>query len=400
MEIAWVVTSLFLILAKTDSAPIKVIHVITGLGIGGAETMLYKLLVSSKDSIFDMHVICLSGYGPIGKEIQSLGVSVKYLNIQSPFGVLKGVIKICNCLIKISPDIIQGWMYHGNLAAWFGKLMVLSSAPLFWGIRQSLHNHKSEKRGTILVIKFCSFISRFASKIIYNSEVGRVHHEQIGYTSFNGVVIPNGFFTDIFSPDTTAPYRLRSQLGLSNNVSIVGMVARFDPIKGHSNFLAAAVEVIKKKSNTHFVFIGRDVDLMKSMLAQDVKFSCLKNKIHLLGEVRNISSLVAGFDVSVTPSISEGFANAIGEAMSCGVPCVVTNVGDSAKLVGDCGLVVSSNDSIALSDAILDLLEMSHESRAALGTRARQRIINQFSIDAITRRYELLYKSVLGFRRT
>ena len=355
--------------------------------------MLRKLLAHADRSRFDMRVLCLLGNGRIGEEIEELGIPVTCLGIQSPSGAFKAFGRLRRYLKDISPDILQGWMYHGNLAAWFGRLLTGSRISLVWGVRQSLYDLAREKPATAKVIRFCAFISKSAARILYNSETARGHHERIGYASLHGESIPNGFDTHIFCPDEMARSSLRRELGLGEEVPIIGMVARFDPIKGHSNFLAAAALLAEQHADVHFVLVGRGVDTENSIFAQAAK-SPLADRIHLLGERQDIPALTAGLDVAVTPSVSEGFANAIGEAMSCGIPCVVTDVGDSAKVVGDSGRVVPPGDSAALAQAISDLLQMQVETRRGLGLRARQRVIDEFSISAVAARYEALYEAL------
>jgi glycosyltransferase involved in cell wall biosynthesis len=347
-----------------------------------------------------MHVLCLLGDGRIGEEIRALGIPVTCLGIQSPAGAFKAFGKLRRYLREVSPDILHGWMYHGNLAAWFGRILIGSRIPLVWGVRQSLYDLSREKPATALVIRFCAFISKAATKIIYNSEMARGHHEGIGYASLHGESIPNGFDTDIFCPDEMARSGLRRELGLGEEVPVVGMVARFDPMKGHSNFLAAAALLAEQHADVHFALVGRSVDIENPVFVRAAKSAPLAGRIHLLGERQNISALTAGLDVAVTPSVSEGFANAIGEAMSCGIPCVVTDVGDSAKVVADCGRVVPPGDSAALAQAISGLLQMSVEARRSLGLRARQRVMDEFSISAVAARYEALYESLACGGRT
>jgi glycosyltransferase involved in cell wall biosynthesis len=393
---AWVVTNLFSALLKTDSSRIRVVHVITGLHVGGAERMLWKLLAYSDHTRFDMRVLCLLGDGRIGDEIRALGIPVTCLDIQSAPGAFKALGKLRRWLREASPDILQGWMYHGNLTAWFARLLIDSRTPLVWGVRQSLYNLAWEKPATARVIKFCAFISKAVTKILYNSETARGHHEGIGYASQHGESIPNGFDTEVFSPDATARSDLRHELGLESEVPIVGMIARYDPMKGHSNFLAAAALLAGQHADVHFVLVGRGVEVDNPVFAQAARSTPLVGRVHLLGERQDISAITAGLDVAVTPSVSEGFANAIGEAMSCGIACVVTDVGDSAKVVGDCGRVVAAGNPAALAWAISDLLRMPVKKRLELGLLARQRVIDEFSISAVAARYETLYESLVG----
>lgn len=358
--------------------------------------MLWKLLAQTDRSRFDMHVLCLLGDGRIGEEIRALGIPVTCLGMRSPAGTFLVLRKLRRYLLAVSPDILHGWMYHGNLAAWFGRILTGARIPLVWGVRQSLYDLAREKPATALVIRFCALISKAATKILYNSETARAHHESIGYAPLHGETIPNGFDAGIYLPDSDARAGLRRELDLGDEAPIVGMIARYDPMKGHSNFLSAAELLAGQNFDVHFVLVGRGVDGATPVFQRAAKLPCLAGRIHFLGERQDIPALTAGFDVAVTPSVSEGFANAIGEAMGCGVPCVVTDVGDSAKVVADCGRVVPPGDSSALAQGIADLLQMSSEARRDLGLRARQRVIDEFSISAVAARYEALYESLAG----
>ena len=391
--------NLFFALSTADPPRVRVVHVITGLNTGGAERMLWKLLAHADLATFDMHVLCLRGEGSVGEEIRALGIPVTCLDIQSPMGVFKASSKLRRYLREVSPDILQGWMYHGNLAAWFGRLLMSSKIPLIWGVRQSLYKLRWEKPSTATVIIFSALISRSASKILYNSHSARGHHERLGYSPERGESIPNGFEIKSDFSNEEARANIRRELGVQEETPLVGMVARFDPKKGHSNFLAAAKLIADRHANVQFVLIGRGIGGDSPMFQQAGALSPLSGRIHLLGERKDALALAAGLDVSVTPSISEGFANAIGEAMSCGIPCVVTDVGDSARVLGGCGRVVPPNDSLKLAQAIFELLLLPVEARLSLGLQARRRINDEYSISVVAGRYQALYMSLVRGRR-
>lgn len=379
---------------KTDAGRIRIVHVITGLNVGGAERMLWKLLAHSDRSRFDMRVLSLLDGGRLAEEIRRLDIPVTHLGIQSPGGAFKALFRLRRYLRAAPPDILQGWMYHGHLAAWCGRLLMEGRVPLIWGVRQSLYDLSREKRVTALVIRFCARISKAATRILYNSETARGHHERIGYAPLHGDTIPNGFEVDVFRPDDGARAALRHELGLEKEALLVGMVARFDPMKGHANFLDAIARLATQCTSLHFVLIGNGVDRENPLFARMSDQPGVSGRIHCLGERRDIPALTAALDVAVIPSISEGFANAIGEAMSCGVPCVVTDVGDSASVVAGTGRVVPPADPVALAHAISELLQLPGEERRRLGLQARQRVIEKFSIEAVVKRYAALYESV------
>ena len=356
--------------------------------------MLWKLLAHSDRQRFDMRVVSLIGDGPVAEDIRALGIPVLCLGAQSPASGLKAIGRLRQYLLSARPDILQGWMYHGNFAAWVGRWLIGRRLPLVWGVRQSLYDINKEKSGTAKIIRLCAWLSGSATKILYNSQTARQHHENIGYSQERGDWLPNGFDTDVFRPDPVAGTVLRERLGLESQVPLVGMIARYDPMKGHANFLKAAELLAERRIDVHFVLVGRGVDLQNRLFADAESMAYLKGRLHCLGERQDVHLLIAGLDVAVTPSVSEGFANAIGEAMSCAIPCVVTDVGDSAKVVADCGKVVPPGDPVSLVQAIFELLQMAADSRRELGLLARQRIIDEFSISAVISRYEALYMSL------
>ncbi|WP_445371127.1 glycosyltransferase family 4 protein [Methylomonas sp. HW2-6] len=373
---------------------IVVVHVITGLNVGGAERMLWKLLAHVDRERFDMRVVCLIGDGPVADDIRALGIPVLCLGARSPVSGLKAVGRLRKYLLAARPDIVQGWMYHGNFAAWAGRLLIGRRVPLIWGVRQSLYDINKEKPGTAKIIRLCAWLSGAATKILYNSQTARQHHENIGYAPERGDWLPNGFDTDVFRPEPAARTALREELGLQPQAALVGMVARYDPMKGHANFLKAAQLLAERRNDVHFVLAGRGVDSQNRVFVDAERSSALPGRLHLLGERQDIASITAALDIAVTPSVSEGFANAIGEAMSCAVPCVVTDVGDSAAVLGDGGRVVVAEDSQTLAAAIGELLDLAPERRQAIGMQARQRVLEQFSIQAVAQRYQDLYRSL------
>lgn len=370
---------------------VVVVHVITGLNVGGAERMLWKLLAHADRQRFDMRVVCLIGDGPVADDIRALGIPVLCLGAQSPAGGLQALGRLRRYLRAARPDILQGWMYHGNFAAWVCRWLIGLRLPLIWGVRQSLYDINKEKPGTAKIIRLCAWLSGAATKILYNSQTAKQHHENIGYAPERGDWLPNGFDTDVFRPDPAARIALREELGLQPHAALVGMIARYDPMKGHANFLKAAQLLAERRNDVHFVFAGRGVDSQTRLFADAERTSALQGRLHLLGERRDIASITAALDIAVTPSVSEGFANAIGEAMSCAVPCVVTDVGDSAAVLGDGGRVVAAEDSQALAAAIGELLDLAPERRQAIGMQARQRVLERFSIQAVVDRYQELY---------
>ena len=374
----------------------KLLFIITGLSTGGAEMMLYKLLDRINREQFDPFVISLTyeGESQISQRISDLDIPIYLLNINSKQEILQAIWRLINLVRKIQPDIIQGWMYHANLAAQFASLLTFQSVPTVWNIRHSVYSLKYEKSTTATIIKLLAKMSSFPKNIIYVSHISAKQHEKLGYQDSKSVVIPNGFDTEVFTPSINARNGLRRELGLTENAIVIGLIARYHPMKDHDNFLSAATLLLKKFPDIHFVLVGTGVKKENSgivSLLSDFKLTDDPH-FHFLGERQDISKITAGFDIaSLVSAWGEGFPNVVGEAMSCGVPCVVTDVGDSAWIVGETGKVVPPKDTEKLAQVWQEMIELGQEKRSQLGTLARQRIIENFSLDAIVEQYEELY---------
>jgi glycosyltransferase involved in cell wall biosynthesis len=256
-----------------------------------------------------------------------------------------------------------------------------------------LYELEQEKKLTFGVIRVGAWLSRYVTSIVYNAEVSARQHETLGYASSRTCVIPNGFDCARFVPSDEARLALRRELGLSDDAKLIGLIARYHPIKDHATFLRAAAFACAEH-DAHFVLAGRDVDEGNRELMEAVGRLRLEGRVHLLGARGDMPALTAALDVATSSSIGEGFPNVIGEAMACAVPCVVTDVGDSAHIVGPFGRVVKSGDAAALARAWGDLLDMPDDERLALGRGARERVLEHYSLDAIVRQYEALYTRV------
>ncbi|MBD2614923.1 MAG: glycosyltransferase family 4 protein [Nostoc sp. ZfuVER08] len=378
----------------------KIIYIITGLSTGGAEVMLYKLLSKMDKQRFSPVVVSLMDGGTWGDRIANLGIPVYTIGMQPGIVKLINIWRLIQLIRQLKPDLIQGWMYHGNLAAQFVRLFIFRQVPVFWNVRHSLHSLELEKPSTNIIIKLCAQFSQLPTKIIYNSHNSAKQHEKIGYCLEKTCVIPNGFETEKFTPSTADRLSVRSELNTPEDALLIGLIGRYHPIKDHFNFLQAAALLLKNYTNVQFVLIGNKVDWENQILSELIHELELVKHIHLLGERHDVPRLTAALDIACSSSSGEGFSNVIGEAMSCGVPCVVTDVGDSGWIVDDTGKVVSPRNPQALANAWEKLINMGKEGRESLGKAARARVIKCFSLDSIVAEYETLYDNVFAEKNT
>ena len=374
---------------------IKILHIITGLNVGGAERFLHELLANGLSTNCENRVISLSTMGEYGPKLEALGVLVTCLGMHPRRPSVQAIRVLQRCLQEFQPGIIQGWMYHGNLMASLATKLAPGKPSVVWNVRGALYDLGEQKRNTQWIIRLTKWISRQPNHILYNSHLSREHHQNFGFNSSNGIVIPNGFDTTLWKPDAEARQVTRETLRLVETDNLVGFVARYHPMKDIPNFLEAMAHLMPDDARLHCVMIGQDIGPENANLAHC--FSKLPmERVHILGQRDNIHHLMPAFDLFCLSSNSEAFPNVLGEAMACGVPSVSTDVGDVRHLLGDTGKIVPMSDPRALSDALNSLLSIDARSRRLKVEAARRRIVENFSLPDITTRYANLYNSLKG----
>ncbi|HVF67506.1 MAG TPA: glycosyltransferase [Pyrinomonadaceae bacterium] len=375
-------------------------YVISDLSVGGAEMMLYKLLAGTDLSRFEPVVVSLMRGGALRARVEALGVKVHTVGVSPKLPTPLDLWRLVRLTREIDPDLVVGWMYHSCLAVQLAGLFSKRNAAALWSIHYSVESLAEEKRLTAAVIRTCARLSRMPRRIIYVSRDGRAKHGPLGFSAENGCVIPNGVDADAFKPSAEARASARAELGLDDDATLVGMVSRYHPMKDHANFLRAAALLSEKHAGAHFVLVGRGADAGNAELRGLIDGLGLAERTHLLGERHDVPRLAAALDIFSLSSYCESFPNVIGEAMACGVPCVVTDVGDAAWIVGDTGRVVPTRDPRALAGAWAELVALGAEGRAALGGAALARACELFPVKSIVRRYETLYEAVLAERES
>jgi glycosyltransferase involved in cell wall biosynthesis len=379
------------------SKRLSIVYVSTSLEGGGAEMMLYHLVSHLNREQFDVAVVSLiDPSAAIRDRFQTLGISVHSIGMKRGVPTISMFWRLIQTLRQLQPDLIQGWMYHGNLAAQVANFFLGVKIPVLWSIHYSISCLATDKLMTRLLIQGGSKLSGFPARILFVSKISKEQHGALGYCPETSLVVPNGFNTDTFVPNPTARLTVRTELGLAEDTIAIGSFARYNPMKDHPNFLRAAALLHQHYPDVHFLLAGENVDSANQTLQQLIAELGLTNCVHLLGERRDVSTLMAGLDiVSSASAYGEAFPMIIGEAMSCGVPCAVTDVGDSAWIVGNTGKVVAPQDAPALAQAWQELVELGTEGRATLGLSARARIVENFSLEKIVHQYESLYKYIL-----
>ena len=374
----------------------RIVHIIAGLNIGGANVMLLKLLSAMDRTKFNSSVIVLMDKGILGARFEEAGIKVYEAGMPRGRPTISAFRRITRLLDQLEPDLLQGWMYHGNMAASLSIFFTKKKTPVLWNIRHTPYELADENRLIRSLISLGARFSTSPQKIIYNSLTSARRHEQMGYDHLRTVIIPNGFDTQTFKPDPEARHGLRESLCFDDQTPLIGMVARFHPMKDHAIFLQAAAILNHDHPDAHYLLVGLDVNAENHELTSRISTLGLTDYFHLLGERRDIERILPGLDIATLSSAwGEGFPNVIGEAMACGVPCVVTDIGDSAWVVGDTGIAVAPRNPQALASAWMQMLKLNPQEREHLGCAARQRIEENFALPVIVEQYEELYSNVL-----
>ncbi len=374
----------------------KILWITTSLSTGGAEMMLLKLLQHLDRDRFQHCVISLKDKGEIGAQIEALGIPVFALRMHFGLSTLQSFFRLVNYLRAAQPDLVQTWMYHADLLGGLAGKMA-GCKNMVWGIRNSDLDKRLTKRSTLIVVKICAFLSRWLpEKVITCSARAKEVHIRSGYCAEKIRVIPNGFNLDQFAPDDTARIRVRTQFGFPENTPLVGLMARYSPQKNHSGFIKAAKLVNSSMPQVRFLFAGRMVDEKNAELNELIQSNGLGRYVHLLGRRDDMPELMAALDVLVSSSsFGEAFPNVLGEAMACGVPCAVTDVGDSAEIIGEAGFVVSEGDMQGLAQSIIKLLNLDSYGKKNLGLKARARVKSEYEIGHVARMYESFYEEIV-----
>ncbi len=367
-----------------------ILHLITGLETGGAEGMLARLVTRTDRSHFRSVVVSMTDTGTVGPIIAGAGLPVEALGIRRGMIDPRGVTRLIGLLRRYRPDIVQTWLYHADLLGLIAHR--LGYAPrLAWNIRCS------DMAGPGFVRAILSRFSALPDRVIINSLAGRRFHESIGYHPRRWDYIPNGYDTALLRPDETARSRSRAALGLDPSAIVIGMAARYHPMKDHAAFLAAAARQAAARPDIVFVLLGAGIEPANRDLVRAIEAHGLMPRLRLLGERADMNAVYPALDIAtLTSAFGEGFPNVLAEAMACGVPCVATDSGDAAEILGEFGIIVPPRDPQALAEGWQRMIALGPEGRRALGTRARARIVDNYDLDQVVPRFEALYSEITG----
>lgn len=360
---------------------LQTMHVITGLGRGGAESQLATLLCAGAPDMGRPVVISLLPGGAYRTSLESAGIPVHDLGATRESPSPLAVFRLARLIRRYRPNILHAWMYHAQLFATLalGVSGYWRATRLIWGVRSSRPDFACYGWSLQWVVRACGWLSSWPVAVLFNSEAGIAAHHELGFRPRRIALIDNGIDTERFRPAPSDRSHVRAELGIAPTVDLIAHIARVNPEKDHATFLAA----VRKLDRAEAILIGPDTERLVT-----------PSNVHALGARDRVERLLAAADLIVSSSTSEGFSNVLAEGMAVGLPAVATDVGDSARIVGTTGRIVPPRDPAALAEAMGSLLGESRAAKVARGVEARRSIENRFSLANAVEAYGALYASL------
>ncbi|OWT63267.1 glycosyl transferase [Achromobacter insolitus] len=376
----------------------RVLHIITGLGQGGAESVLFRLATYPEANVEHV-VVSLTDEGIYGERLRAAGVAVHVLGMKRGRVSLGGFLALRALVAAERPDAVQTWMYHADLIGGLAARLAGVRA-IAWGIRNSGEHLERSSRSARIVLRACALLSgRIPKAIVCAAQKSAERHADKGYDRARMVVIANGYDLSRYAPNAEARSRVRAQWGVPQDVPAIGCVARWDPLKDHANLLRAIAALVRdgRDAGLRCVLIGRGMDTDNAELGALVDKLGLRDRLVLAGPSDDVPAAMNGLDLHVLSSCAEGFPNVVAEAMACGVYCVVTDVGDAAYIVGDAGVVVPPEQPEALARGIETALrEVAARGRERAGEAGRARVLENFDIARMVQSYIAVWRRISG----
>ena len=367
------------------------LHVITGVGPGGAERVLHRYIMATQS---DEHIVLsLLPRDMYAARMEALGAEFHTFDFSAGGGVWNAIRTTWRVVRARKPDAIKGWMHHGNL---FGGLarVFYPRAILCYGFHSTAFSRREMKWPTYIISRLNAGLSwLLPNGCISCSAVSLREHQKIGYRGGIVRIIPNGVDSHRFRPDPAARTRMRSAFNLGPDDLVLGNVARFHPQKDHDT-LFAMLRILKDAGlAAKVVCVGRHMTPENDALMGLIDQHGVRDEVVLLGERGDIADVTQAFDLGVLSSaFGEAFPNVLIEAMACGVPCVTTDVGDTPKIVGHTGEVVPPRRPEALAEAVQRMVALGQVSPSEA---VRQRILDNFTMERMAESYRAFFLDLI-----
>jgi glycosyltransferase involved in cell wall biosynthesis len=380
---------------------LRVVHVITGLGRGGAESTLLQLCSASHGSDWQHTVVSLTDRGEVAAALEAAGIPVIDLGMKSPLSMVPATWRLRKILRDLDPDIVQTWMYHADFIGGLASRLA-GIRSLVWGIRSSLTDSRTIKRRNRALVRVCARMSgSVPARIVACANAAAETHAQVGYRRDKMIVIQNGIDVARFTDVAAADAEQQSAGGSSGDRPLLGMVARFTPQKDHRNLFGALKILVERGESFQCTLVGNAMDSANDLLVRWIGEFSLDDHVVLMGPRNDLPDIMRALDLHVLSSAVEGFPNVLAEAMACGTPCVSTDTGDAAYIVGDTGWLVPKDDPGALAAAISDALTERRESPQVWQNRraaCRTHIQEHFGLQRMIDRYADVWRATAAGR--
>ncbi|WP_238881008.1 glycosyltransferase family 4 protein [Achromobacter xylosoxidans] len=381
-----------------SAAALRVVHVITGLGQGGAESVLWRLATFAGQDVEHI-VVSLTDDGLYGERLRAAGITVHTLGMPRGRITLRGFMGLRRLIAGARPCAVQTWMYHADLIGGLAARLAGVRA-VAWGIRNSGAHLERSSRSARMVLRACALLSGvLPGAIVCAAQDAAQRHAAKGYRRDRMVVIPNGYDLSRYAPDAAARARVRAQWGLDGDVPVIGCVARWDPLKDHGNLLRAVAALVRdgRDAGLRCVLVGRGMTADNPELMALVDKLGLRERLVLAGPSDEVPAVMNGLDLHVLSSCAEGFPNVVAEAMACGVYCVATDVGDAAYIIGDTGVVVPPEQPEALARGIETALrDVASRGQGRAGEAGRARVLENFDLGRMVQSYTAVWRRLSG----
>ncbi|MEE8488328.1 MAG: glycosyltransferase [Gemmatimonadota bacterium] len=363
----------------------SILFLVRSMGQGGAERQLLVLARSLRDRGHAVAVALFYREGAFLDELTASGVEVVHLDRQGLWSLPAALLRLYRAVRRLRPDVVHGYTVVPNLLTLLLRPILRHTTRIVWGVRASEIEDARYDAPTYFAFRASCRLAQFADRIIANSWSGAEYHRLQGYPADKLIVIPNGIDHVRFRPDPESGAQLRREWRLDGARSVIGLVGRIDPLKDHETFLRAAALVAAGDTDIRFLCVGDGPVAPLATLRRLAEELGLSERVLWIEAREDMPAVYNAFDLCCSTSISEGFSNVLGEAMACGVPCVATDVGDAARIVGPTGLVVPARDPQRLAEAMRSMLQrLTPDARH----QARARIVDCFGIESLVSRSE------------
>lgn len=378
---------------------LRVLHVITGLGLGGTETWLFRLLSRLPAGRFDCRVVSLlpldGASGELAGPIRALGVPVDSLGLRrnAPWGAAGALCRLTGIIRDFRPRVVQTWLYHADLLGFLAARLSGRGPAVSWGLRCAFMDFDAYGEGTRLVVRACALLSRWPEAVTANSHAGAAHHLALGYRPRRLAVLENGVDTLRFRPDAAARTRLRAEWGVDDATPVLGLLARMDRMKGQDTFCRAGARLLRRHPGARLLFCGAGTEPGASRLDGLIAEHGLGPAVIRLGKRDDPEAVLAALDGLALASRGEGFPNVVAEALACGAPVAGLDAGDARLVAGPGGLLAeaSADDETARARALAErleaLLDMPARERVAMGREGREHVAARYGVDAAAARW-------------